>query len=81
MKERIEKYGWYDIFDSIVLSGEIGFQKPQKEAFLTLFSALDVVSSESIFVDDTIKSLSTASEIGYYPIHFQNNAQAIEQIS
>lgn len=40
MKERIKRYGWYDIFDVIILSGDIGFQKPQKEAFLTLFSEL-----------------------------------------
>lgn len=81
MKERIKRYGWYDIFDVIILSGDIGFQKPQKEAFLTLFSELWVSPDEAIFVDDTSKSLSTSWEIGYHPIQFQNNKQTVQEIT
>lgn len=58
-----------------VISGEIGFQKPHKEAFQVLFEKLDLQPEEVVFVDDSTRSLEKAAEIGYIPILFKNNEQ------
>jgi len=62
-----------DLVDEAVISGEIGFQKPSKEAFAILFQKLGLRAEEVIFIDDAPKSLETAGEIGYTPILFQGN--------
>ncbi|MDD4989488.1 MAG: HAD-IA family hydrolase [Candidatus Pacebacteria bacterium] len=63
------------LVDTIVVSGEVGVQKPQKEIFEILFQRLDVKPEETIFIDDSGNSLATAAEIGYTPILFKNNEQ------
>lgn len=40
----------------------------------------DVSLDELIFIDDSLHSLLTASEIGYTPIHFLSNEQLIEEL-
>ncbi len=63
------------LFDEIIISGEIGFQKPQKEAFDILFNKLNVLPQETVFIDDTKKSLEGADQIGYHPILFVGNKE------
>ena len=62
-----------DLIDEAVISGEIGFQKPSKEAFAILFQKLNLLPEEVIFIDDAPKSLETAGEIGYIPILYLGN--------
>lgn len=75
LRGRLREQGILDQIDEVVVSGEIGFQKPHKEAFEVLFKILKVLPEEVVFIDDTPKSLETANEIGYIPILFQNNTQ------
>ena len=63
------------LIDEAVISAEIGFQKPRREAFDVLFQKLSLQPKEVIFIDDTSKSLENAEEIGYTPILFQGNAK------
>jgi HAD superfamily hydrolase (TIGR01549 family) len=75
MRQKLEAYHIPELVDEIVISGEIGFQKPHKEAFEIVFDQLGVHAHEAIFVDDSLKSLEKASEIGYIPILFKDNNQ------
>ena len=74
-KKELEKKGMYAMVDAIVISGEIGFQKPDKEAFEVLFERLEVLPQETIFIDDSRTNLENAAAIGYHPILFKNNDQ------
>lgn len=75
LRGRLEQLGIADIFDAVVISGEIGFQKPHKEAFEVLFERLGLLPKEVVFVDDSSKSLEKAAEIGYVPVLYRNNEQ------
>lgn len=75
LRERLAVNGIIKLVDEVVISSEIGFQKPHKKAFDVLFVKLDVRPEEVIFIDDTPKSLEQAREIGYTPILFRNNEQ------
>jgi epoxide hydrolase-like predicted phosphatase len=68
-------------FDEVVISGEIGLQKPSKEAFEAMFSSLGVKPQEIVFIDDTPKSLETAGELGYTPILFKDNEQLFSELT
>lgn len=75
LREKLQIQGILKLVDEVVVSSEIGFQKPSKEAFEILFQNLEVFPGEVIFIDDTLKSLEKADEIGYTPILFENNLQ------
>ena len=75
LREELKVLGIDTLVHEIVISGEIGFQKPHKEAFDVLFQRLNVLPEEVVFIDDTPKSLEKADEIGYTPILFKDNAQ------
>jgi putative hydrolase of the HAD superfamily len=64
-----------DLFDTVVISAEVGCYKPQPEIFHILFKKLSVKSDEVIFIDDSQSSLDSAEEIGYTPLLFVNNEQ------
>lgn len=73
LRERLERDGITSLVDAIVISGEVGHQKPHKEIFEILFDMLDLQPGEVAFVDDSYKSLEKAGEIGYTPIAFTTN--------
>ncbi len=75
LSEKLKKEGIYNLLDTVVVSSEIGFQKPDAEAFAVLFERLGVLPEETIFIDDASKSLEKAEEIGYHPILFRDNEQ------
>lgn len=80
LRSRLAQQGILDLFDTVVVSGEVGMQKPSPEIFAYTASAIGVEVSEMLFVDDTKKSLSTASEIGYAPVLFENTEQCIVDV-
>jgi epoxide hydrolase-like predicted phosphatase len=73
LKEELIKDGIADLFDEIIISAEVGFQKPQPEFFEILFKKMKVRPEEVIFIDDTLKSLEGANQIGYIPILYKDN--------
>jgi len=75
LRKWLEDEGIAPLADVIIISGEIGYQKPHKEAFDVLFERLGLAPMQVVFVDDSPKSLEKADEIGYIPILFRNNEQ------
>jgi putative hydrolase of the HAD superfamily len=73
IKNELTEDGIFDIFDVIIISAEVGYQKPQPEIFNILFKKLELKSDEVIFIDDTSKSLEGADKIGYIPILYKDN--------
>lgn len=80
MRQQLIDKNIIDLVDEAVISGEIGFQKPSKEAFAILFQKLGLQPEEVIFIDDAPKSLETAGEIGYSPILFEGNTKLKEDL-
>ena len=75
LRKWLEDEGIEPLIDVIIISGEIGYQKPHKEAFDILFERLGLAPGEVVFVDDSAKSLEKSDEIGYIPILFKDNEQ------
>ncbi len=61
------------MFDSIIISAEVKYIKPEPEIFKLSFAELGVLPEEAIFIDDTPESLKGADNIGYQPILFRDN--------
>ena len=58
------------LFDAVAISSEIGFVKPQQEAYDSVASMLGVDNSECLFVDDQPRYCEGAREAGMQAIVF-----------
>ena len=67
--------------DIILVSEEIGYMKPQKEAYQFFIDRLKVKPQELIFVDDTEKSIISSKEVGYRSLLFTNYKKLLKDLS
>jgi HAD superfamily hydrolase (TIGR01509 family) len=59
-------------FDEIFTSYDIGFMKPEKEAYLTVLNHFKVKPSEAIFVSDEKDEIDWARKIGIKTVFFSS---------
>ena len=52
------------LFDTVVLSGEVGMRKPEKEIFLHAAETLGLAPAECVFVDDMEANVAAAQACG-----------------
>ncbi|MFW9972081.1 MAG: HAD family hydrolase, partial [Candidatus Odinarchaeota archaeon] len=64
--------GFYDTFDHIFLSNEIGLIKPDMEKYKYVLKKLDTKPKRCVFIDDKIKNLVPARELGIIVIRFES---------
>jgi putative hydrolase of the HAD superfamily len=81
LRQKLTDQNIIDLFDELIISEEVGCQKPSPEIFEILFGKLGVKNNETIFVDDAEKSLEKAKEIGFIPILYVNNEKLKEELA
>ncbi|MFX1573937.1 MAG: HAD family hydrolase [Promethearchaeota archaeon] len=73
--------GFYDIFDHVFLSNEIGLIKPDMDKYKYVINKLDTKPKKCIFIDDKIKNLVPARELGIIVIRFESFKKFKEQLN
>lgn len=73
LRERLVEDGIIELFDEVIISAEVGFQKPQPEIFKILSHKLAIKLNEFVFIDDSLRCLEDADKIGYIPILYKDN--------
>lgn len=69
-----EKYGYNEFFEEIVISSDFQARKPNEKLYSVLIARLkghDIEPEECILVDDRLKNLKTAKELGMKTIYFK----------
>lgn len=66
--------------DGGILSYKEKVIKPMPEIYQLLIDRYDLIPEECVFMDDTLRNLEGAEKFGIHTIHFQNQAQAIEEL-
>lgn len=69
---------FYEHFDEVVLSCEVGMKKPDKEIYLHTLKLLQVKPSEAVFIDDMERNVKVAEEVGMKGIVFKRGEQFIK---
>ncbi len=64
--------GFYDIFDYVFLSNEIGLIKPDMAKYKFVMRKLEAKPKGCVFIDDKIQNLVPARELGMIVIRFQS---------
>jgi 2-haloacid dehalogenase len=67
-----ERYDFLHWFEGILVSGEEGLVKPDPAIFRRLISRFDVDVSRAIFIDDSMRNVNGARQVGLEAIHFEN---------
>ena len=56
--------GWDEMFDVVVISGEVGMRKPEPEIFHHTLDLIGLAAAECVFVDDLPHNVAAAVELG-----------------
>ncbi len=76
-----EKFNFFDLFDDIVLSGEVKLIKPDPKIFHLLLKKIGRQAQECIFIDDSQPNTKVAEGIGFKTIQFTSPEQLKEELS
>lgn len=66
----LERYGFLQWFDGIVVSGEEKTRKPFPEIYQLLLDRYHVKPKEAVFIDDSLRNIQAAEGLGIRTIHF-----------
>ena len=69
------RYNFFDLFDDMVISGAVGFVKPEPEIFHILLEKIGRPPEECLFIDDSLPNIQQANTIGFRTIQFQSPSQ------
>jgi len=70
-----ERFPFFREFKGIVVSGEEKLIKPDQKLYHLLLDRYNLNAENTIFIDDNIKNIKAAEEIGMFAIHFKNPDQ------
>ena len=71
----LELYEFLHWFDGRVVSGEEKMRKPSHEFYHVLLNRFNLQPQETLFIDDNLRNIKAAEEIGIRCIHFENPQQ------
>lgn len=77
----VDKYHFDTMFDDMIISGEVKLMKPEAKIYQLAATRLGIEPHEAIFIDDQLRNIQGAKKAGLNTVHFQSNAQTIEDIT
>lgn len=69
-----------ELFDAVVLSGEVGLTKPHPYIFQMMADRLGVSPGECVMIDDLEENCAGADAAGMETIHYLNNTQVLADL-
>lgn len=66
--------------DAVVLSGEVGIEKPDPRIFAIVAERLDLPQRELVFVDDSILNIRSAVDAGLVGVFYQQFERSVVEI-
>lgn len=78
-----DRKGWDELFDAVVISGEIGMRKPEPEIYHHTARALGVEPAECVFVDDlgvNVKGAVAVGMVGVKHVSVEETVAELEAI-
>lgn len=70
-----ERHDFFDLFNDMVISGEVGHVKPEPQIFQILLDKIGKRAEECLFIDDSLANIQQAQKLGFATILFQSPQQ------
>jgi epoxide hydrolase-like predicted phosphatase len=71
---------WDELFDVVVISGEVGMRKPEARIYQLAAERLGVAPEACVFVDDLAPNIRGAQAVGMVGVHHVTPQQTIEEL-
>jgi 2-haloacid dehalogenase len=64
------EFEFLNLFDEIILSGEVKMIKPEPEIFELCLQKIGMPAHQCLFIDDSQTNINTAKKLGFDTVHF-----------
>ncbi len=72
--------GWADMFDAVVISGEVGMRKPESRIFQHTVDLLGLAPDDCVFVDDLQPNVAAAVDLGMVGVLHTSYARTAQEL-
>jgi len=66
------EFDFLNLFDEIILSGEVKLIKPEPEIFELFLQKIGKTADQCLFIDDSEPNIITARKLGFDTVHFES---------
>lgn len=80
MRPFLVKSNLLDLFETVVISAEVGVMKPEERIYRLALEQAQVKPEESVFVDDMPANIEACQQVGMQGILFKNPQEAMKQL-
>ena len=77
----LNRYEFFKHMEGIVVSGDEKVAKPNPKIYQILLDRYQVNPSEAVFIDDSLKNVKGAQDLGIHGIHFKSPMQLREDLA
>jgi len=74
------RQGWDDMFDAVVISGEVGMRKPEERMFRYALEQVGLPAPQCVFVDDHPTNVRVAAGLGLVGVHHTDYATTCAEL-
>jgi len=74
------KYNFFDLLDDMVISGAVGYVKPEPEIYQIMLDKIGRPAQECLFIDDSLPNIQQANTMGFDTIHFTSSEQLKDEL-
>lgn len=78
-ERKIINYPWLDLFDNLYASHLMHISKPQPAFWLNIMRYEGFSSSDTVFIDDRLENISSASKLGIKTFQYLGDNVAIDE--
>jgi len=69
------KYDFFNLLDDMVISGAVGYVKPEPEIYHIMLEKIGRPAQECLFIDDSLANIQQAQKLGFQTVHFESSEQ------
>lgn len=83
-RQRLDGYPRHrfaELFDAVVISGEVGMRKPDEDIYLFAAEQLALPPAACVFVDDLDRNIEVAERLGMAGIVHRDNRETLPQLA
>jgi 2-haloacid dehalogenase len=77
----LQRFKFLHWFEGIVVSGEEGTRKPFKDIYEITLKRFSIKAENSIFIDDNLRNIAAANELGINGIHFKSSKMLVNELA
>ncbi|MGX5688761.1 HAD family hydrolase [Arcticibacter tournemirensis] len=77
----VKRFEFLNWFDGVVVSGAEKLRKPFPEFYQLLLDRYNLKAEEALFIDDNLRNVEAARDLGIESIHFQSSEQLEKELA